>query len=94
MVTKEIFEQYAKFVQSGTPNMADPKVRERTGLSQEDCLDILQNYVSYVAKFKVSDEAPEALPVEEPEEPEEEETEEEEAAPEEEEPEEEEVDEG
>jgi len=91
MVTKEKFEQYAKFVQSGTPNMADPKVRERTGLSQEDCLDILQNYVSYVAKFKVSDEAPEALPVEEPEE--EETEEEEEAEPEEEEPEEE-VDEG
>ena len=56
MVTKEKFEQYAKFVQSGTPNMADPNVRERTGLSQEDCLDILQNYVSYVAKFKVLDE--------------------------------------
>jgi len=67
MVTKEKFEQYAKFVQSGTPNMADPNVRERTGLSQEDCLDILQNYVSYVAKFKVLDEVIGLEPEPEPE---------------------------
>ena len=47
--------------------MADPNVRERTGLSQEDCLDILQNYVSYVAKFKVLDEVIGLEPEPEPE---------------------------
>ena len=67
MVTKEKFEQYERFLKSGTPNMADLKMQDRTGLSREDCLDILQNYASYAAKFKVLDEVIGLEPEPEPE---------------------------
>ena len=95
MITEEMFSQFKSFSEKGTPNMLDPKVQKRSGLSEEVFAEILANRSAYEEKFGGTKLEPEPItesetaPVEEPEEPEVEETEEEEPEPEPEEPEEE-----
>jgi len=48
MITKEKFEAYEEVRESGVTNMWDmKKVEELSGLTQEECLDIIRNYEKY-----------------------------------------------
>ena len=95
MITREMFDQFKRVAEDGTPNLADPRVQKRSGLSEDIFSKILANRSVLEAQFadtKLEPQPitnPEVSSAEDPEEPEVEETEEEEPEPEPEEPEEE-----
>ena len=48
MITKEKFEDYVSVQKSGVTNMFNiSMVMEWSGLSKEECLDIMRNYSEY-----------------------------------------------
>jgi len=55
MITKEKFKSYVEVQQSGVTNMwAVNTVIGLTGLTKEECLDIMKNYSDYKEKFEVA----------------------------------------
>jgi len=52
-MNKESFEKYVRVQQSGVTNMFDlNKVCSLSGLSREECLDIMKNYNKYEEEYK------------------------------------------
>lgn len=48
MITKEKFEKYVRVQKSGVTNMwAVDTVMQLTGLTKDECLDIMKNYSKY-----------------------------------------------
>ena len=87
MITREMFDQFKRVSEDGTPNLADPRVQKRSGLSEDIFSKILANRSALEAQF--ADTKLEPQPITNPEVSSAEETEEEEPEPEPEEPEEE-----
>ena len=53
MVTREKFEAYVGVQMSGVTNMFNvPMVMSLSGLSKEECLDVMKNYGKYREQFK------------------------------------------
>lgn len=51
-ITKDDFEAYEEVRQSGVTNMfAIKTVMQLSGLSKEECLDIMENYGEYKERF-------------------------------------------
>ena len=54
MITKEKFKAYVAVQKSGATNMFDVNmVTMLSGLSREDCFDIMKGYGEYSEKFQV-----------------------------------------
>lgn len=52
MITKEKFYAYVGVQKSGITNMWDVQtVMKYSGLTKEECIDIMKNYGKYVKKF-------------------------------------------
>ena len=52
-ITERKFEEYYRVQKSGKTNMFDIRmVMVLSGLTKEECLDIMQNYKEYFKKFK------------------------------------------
>jgi len=52
-ITKQKFRDYVKVQKSGVTNMFNVKtVANLTGLTREECFDIMKNYATYKEKFK------------------------------------------
>jgi hypothetical protein len=53
-ITKAKVQKYEDVRQSGVTNMFDlKKVTQLSGLTKEECLDIMGNYNTYIKKFKI-----------------------------------------
>jgi len=54
MITKEKIQEYEDVRQSGVTNMFNVrKVVELSGLTREECLDIMAHYEEYMAKYEI-----------------------------------------
>jgi hypothetical protein len=55
-ITKEKFQSYIDVQKSGVTNMFDlSNVMPLSGLSKAECIDIMQNYVTYKKQFNIED---------------------------------------
>ena len=53
MITKTQFENYVRVQKSGVTNMwAVDLVMQLSGLTKDQCLDIMKNYSTYAEQFK------------------------------------------
>ena len=53
MITREKFEAYVAVQMSGVTNMFNvPMVMSLSGLTKEECLDVMKNYGKYREQFK------------------------------------------
>jgi len=54
IITKEKIQDYEDVRQSGVTNMFDVKrVMALSGLTREECMDIMKHYDEYMTKFQI-----------------------------------------